>query len=633
MSTPKEILKQYWGYDTFRAPQEEIIQSVLEDKDVLAILPTGGGKSVCFQIPGIMREGLCLVISPLIALMKDQVLQLKNRKIKAGALFTGLSNHEMETILDNAQYGWYKFLYVSPERLKSDWFITRIKQMNIGLLAVDEAHCISQWGYDFRPTYLEIAAIKKVINPCPTIALTASAIPKVQTDIMERLEFRSPLKFSKSFLRDNLSFVCRNEESKATKLLEIVQKTKGSGLVYTRNRKKTEELADFLRKNKISSNFYHAGIKAQERNKRQDSWIKGETVIMSCTNAFGMGIDKPDVRVVVHADLPDSLEAYYQEAGRAGRDGKLAYAVALYKNADIQQLRKNVEQLFPSIEVIRTIYNALCNYLQVAVHSGEMMTYPFGIMEFCRVFHLQQQQVYYSLKRLEDEGILSLSEGVWLPSRVKIIAQKTLLYKYQVENPKHEPIIKLLLRTYGGILEGYIKINESFLGRKLKVTESEVKNLLILLSKQNILRYNMSNDEPHITFLRGRIVSEDLQLDIKRQEQRKADILNRVEAMIGYVTNKDICRQAYIANYFGENNPLPCGKCDNCIEKRKNRQKDWENIEDAIFKMLNTSALPLEVLLAKVEGYYGKQDFLSTLRFLLDENKVKINTRNEIFKV
>ena len=633
MSTPKEILKQYWGYDTFRAPQEEIIQSVLEDKDVLAILPTGGGKSVCFQIPGIMREGLCLVISPLIALMKDQVLQLKNRKIKAGALFTGLSNHEMETILDNAQYGWYKFLYVSPERLKSDWFITRIKQMNIGLLAVDEAHCISQWGYDFRPTYLEIAAIKKVINPCPTIALTASAIPKVQTDIMERLEFRSPLKFSKSFLRDNLSFVCRNEESKATKLLEIVQKTKGSGLVYTRNRKKTEELADFLRKNKISSNFYHAGIKAQERNKRQDSWIKGETVIMSCTTAFGMGIDKPDVRVVVHADLPDSLEAYYQEAGRAGRDGKLAYAVALYKNADIQQLRKNVEQLFPSIEVIRTIYNALCNYLQVAVHSGEMMTYPFGIMEFCRVFHLQQQQVYYSLKRLEDEGILSLSEGVWLPSRVKIIAQKTLLYKYQVENPKHEPIIKLLLRTYGGILEGYIKINESFLGRKLKVTESEVKNLLILLSKQNILRYNMSNDEPHITFLRGRIVSEDLQLDIKRQEQRKADILNRVEAMIGYVTNKDICRQAYIANYFGENNPLPCGKCDNCIEKRKNRQKDWENIEDAIFKMLNTSALPLEVLLAKVEGYYGKQDFLSTLRFLLDENKVKINTRNEIFKV
>ncbi|MBX7227314.1 MAG: RecQ family ATP-dependent DNA helicase [Chitinophagales bacterium] len=633
MSTPKEILKQYWGYDTFRTPQEDIIQAVLEDKDVLAILPTGGGKSVCFQVPAMLREGLCLVISPLIALMKDQVLQLKNRKIKAGALFTGLSNHEMETILDNAQFGWYKFLYVSPERLKSEWFLTRIKQMNIGLLAVDEAHCISQWGYDFRPTYLEIAAIKKIINPCPTIALTASATPNVQQDIMEKLAFRQPLLFSKSFLRDNISFICRNEEAKSVKLLEIVQKTKGSGLIYTRNRKKTEEITDFLKKNNINSSFYHAGLKAQERSKRQDSWIKGETSIMSCTNAFGMGIDKPDVRVVVHMDLPDSLEAYYQEAGRAGRDGKLAYAVALYKQTDIQQLRKNVTQLFPPHDVIKTTYNALCNYLQVAVHSGEMMTYPFEITEFCRVFHLQQQQVYYSLKLLEDEGFLSLSEGVWLPSRVKIIAQKSVLYKYQVENPKHEPLLKLLLRTYGGILEGYIKINESFLGRKLKISEAEVKNLLILLSKQNMLRYNMSNDEPHITFLRGRVVAEDLRLDVKRQVQRKAAVVDRVEAMIGYITQEEICRQVYIAQYFGEKNPLPCGKCDHCIEKRKNQNTSWKCIEDAIFQIIGTSALTLDDLLAKVDGHYTKQDFLTTLRFLLDEQQLKINSKNEISKV
>jgi ATP-dependent DNA helicase RecQ len=634
MTTPNEILKTYWGYDTFRTPQLEIINSVVEGKDVLAILPTGGGKSVCFQVPALLLDGLCLVITPLIALMKDQVYQLKERNIRAGAVFTGMSYHETETTLDNAQFGLYKFLYVSPERLKSEKFIERLKNMKIGLLAIDEAHCISQWGYDFRPTYLEIAAVKKLINPCPIIALTATATPKVQLDIMNKLEFRSNLIFSKSFIRSNLSFVCRKEEVKFQKTVDILKKVPGSAIVYARNRKKTAEISDFLLQEKIPSSFYHAGLKGEERSKRQENWILNKTRVICSTNAFGMGIDKSDVRTVIHIDLPDTIEAYYQEAGRAGRDRKKSYAVLLYKNVDITNLKNRLEKRFPEVEEIKKVYDALCNYLQIAFYAGKMMTYPFDLLAFCKYFHLEQDKTFNCLKILEDEGKLVMNDGFAMPSKVKIIAEKGKLYRFQVENPIYEPIIKSLLRNYGGILEDYVKINEQFMSTKLKMDKKKVRNDLIELSKLNILRYSMQTDEPKITFLEERLQVENLRINNVKLLQRKEDIALQMNAFVDYITNETTCRQVIIANYFGEKNAPICGICDNCLEKKaKEKLPEYDLLAKDIFNKLEQQPLTLEKLVDLYNGHLQKASYIAALRFMMDENIVKLNARNELEKV
>lgn len=633
MATPNEILKSYWGYDSFRTPQLDIISAVLEGKDVLALLPTGGGKSICFQVPAMIMDGLCLVVTPLIALMKDQVYQLKERNIRAGAVYTGMSYHETETTLDNAQFGWYKFLYVSPERLKSDKFIERLKNMKISLLAIDEAHCISQWGYDFRPTYLEIAAVKKLINPCPTIALTATATPKVQLDIMEKLDFRSNLLFSKSFIRPNLSFVCRKEEVKFQKAFEILKKVPGSAIIYARNRKKTAEMADFLVQEKIDASFYHAGLKGIDRSKRQDQWIANKTRVICSTNAFGMGIDKSDVRTVIHIDLVDTIEAYYQEAGRAGRDGKKSYAVLLYKNVDITNLKNRLDKRFPEISDIKRVYDALCNYLQIAYYAGKMMTYPFDLMAFCKYFHLEQEKTFNCLKILEDEGKLVMSDGFAMPSKVKIIAEKGLLYRFQVENPEYEPIIKSLLRSYGGILEDYVKINESLMSTKLKIDQKKVRNQLIALSKLNILRYSMQTDEPKITFLEERLMVENLAINTIKLSQRKAEIAQQMDAFVDYLTNQSTCRQVIIANYFGEKNPQNCGICDNCLaKKRANNMPEYEVLAKDIFEKIGKEQFTLEGLIKQYNGQLKKEAYISALRFMLDENIVRINSKNELEK-
>jgi ATP-dependent DNA helicase RecQ len=411
--TPGHILKEYFGFNEFRTPQEEIIQAVLDGKDTLALLPTGGGKSVCFQVPGLMQDGICIVVSPLIALMKDQVFQLKNKNIKAAAIFSGLSYHEIDVILDNCQFGYYKFLYVSPERLKTELFIERFKRMKVNLIAVDEAHCVSQWGYDFRPPYLEIAAIRKYHPDVPLLALTASATPVVQKDIIEKLALKKYAVFKKSFIRENLSFVVRREEAKYPKLIEIINKLKGSGIVYVRNRNKTKDIAEYLQQHAVSADFYHAGLKLNERSVKQDNWVKNKTQVIVCTNAFGMGIDKSDVRFVIHMDVPESLEAYYQEAGRAGRDGKLSYAALLFNQPDIDKLQERIDQKFPPVELIKNVYNAVCNHLSIAVESGKMQTHNFDIMYFSRQFNLDAAAVYNSLKILEQENYIQLSEGLY----------------------------------------------------------------------------------------------------------------------------------------------------------------------------------------------------------------------------
>lgn len=631
MTTPNEILKEYWGYDSFRTPQLDIINSVLEGKDVLAILPTGGGKSVCFQVPAMLLDGLCLVVTPLIALMKDQVFQLKDRGIKAGALYTGMSFHEMETTLDNAQFGWYKFLYISPERLKSEQFIERLKNMKISLLAIDEAHCISQWGYDFRPTYLEIAAVKDLINPCPIIALTATATPKVQLDIMEKLKFKLPLIFTKSFMRPNLSFVCRKEEAKFPKVVEILGKVPGSAIVYCRNRKKTAEISDYLQSEKINSTFYHAGLKGEIRSQRQEEWISNIKRVISSTNAFGMGIDKADVRTVIHIDLPDTIEAYYQEAGRAGRDGKRSYAVVLYRNADISALRTRLEKRFPSIDEIRRVYDACCNYLQIAFYSGKMMSYSFDLISFCRSFHLEQEKTFNCLKILEEEGKILMSDGFNMPSKVRIIAEKSKLYYFQVENIAYEPVIKFLLRNYGGILDDYVKINEKQMATKLKMDAKKMRNQLIELSKLNILRYSMQTDEPKITLLEGRLMVENLRINIQKMNTRKAELSIQMEAFIEFITEQTKCRQVLISNYFGEKNPIDCGICDNCLaRKAEDNMPDFETIQKEIKDKLMNKAQNVEVYIKNIAGASKKEAYLKVLRFMLDEGILSINAKNEV---
>lgn len=627
METPRSILKKYWKHGQFRPLQEEIIQACLSGQDVLALLPTGGGKSVCFQVPALLRDGICIVITPLIALMKDQVEQLKARGIQAIAIHAGMSRQEIDVLLNNCLYGPIKFLYVSPERLHTELFRARVSQMTVGLIAVDEAHCISQWGYDFRPSYLQIASLRELKPGVPVIALTATATVLVKADIQEKLELRKPAVFQQSFARDNISFVVRKTENKEKKVLEILQKVPGTAIIYVRSRKATQEISQWLSKKKITASFYHAGLSFEERTKRQDSWVQNKSRVMVATNAFGMGIDKPDVRVVIHLDLPENLESYYQEAGRGGRDGKRSFATIIYQDADVSNLQLKVEQSQPTIEFLRKVYQALCNYYQLAVGSSEGQSYDFDLQDFAERFGFHAAEVYVALKKLEEEGAIQLNESFYSPSTLHLLMDKGRLYEFQVANARFDPIIKMLLRLYGGeLLSGFVKIAETYLGKGLRMPAEEVVKTLQHLNDLNVLVYQPAKDKPQLTFVLARQDPDRLPLNVRRLESRKKLILDKMKAVISYTTTSQRCRMQMIQDYFGEVTYRPCGICDVCIENRKSENlHEVKDLRAEIVSILKEKPLLIEQLEERIAPR-DQEVFIDVVREMVDEGLLEYDT-------
>ncbi|MBB6610791.1 RecQ family ATP-dependent DNA helicase [Pontibacter sp. Tf4] len=573
------ILKTYWGYDQFRPLQEDIVRSVLDGQDTLALLPTGGGKSICFQVPAMALDGICVVVTPLIALMKDQVEQLKKRGIPAVAIYSGMSRREIDIALDNCVYGNTKFLYLSPERLLTDIFQERVKRMKVNLLAVDEAHCISQWGYDFRPPYLQLAALRELLPGVPVLALTATATEQVRQDIQEKLLFKKPNVFVKSFARANLSYSCLYTEDKVTRLLEILQRMQGQTIVYVRSRRQTMELAKFLQSRRISAAAYHAGLKFEERSAAQQLWIDDKVRVMVATNAFGMGIDKPDVRLVVHLDLPESLEAYYQEAGRAGRDEKYSYAVILYGPSDVADLHKKVEEAHPPLELIRRVYQCLANYYQLAVGSGAMSSFDFDLVDFAKQYKLKQLEVHHAIKRLEGEGYLQLNEGYYSPSRLFIQLNNTALYEFQVMNPEHDALLRMVLRMYGGeAFTNFVKISERKLAEQLSKPEQEIRRKLQYLHKLQVIVYEPQHDAPQLVFTQARQDALNLPLNHKKLEELRSRALHQVTEMGRYVENTNRCRTQLLLAYFNEISDKSCRICDYCLAQRK-KQREAEELQ------------------------------------------------------
>lgn len=583
------ILQSVFGYPEFRPGQLDIVLSVLEGKDTLALLPTGGGKSICFQVPALAKEGICLVISPLIALMKDQVDNLKKRRILAAAIYSGMGKREIDTILDNCIYGNYKFLYVSPERLKTEIFIERFKKMKVNLIAVDEAHCISQWGYDFRPPYLEIAEIRTHHPAVPCLALTASATLMVKQDIIDKLKLQKPSVFVRSFTRKNLSYAVRMAENKLEKAIEILRKIPGSTIVYVRSRKGTKEIANTLQQMGISATFYHAGLDNASREERQATWKANKVRVMVATNAFGMGIDKPDVRMVIHIDIPENLENYYQEAGRAGRDEKKAYAVLLTNKQDLEVLDERAQKAYPPIEYLRRVYQSLANHYRMAVGSGEMASFDFDLPQFADQYKLEPVTTYNALKVLQENDFVELSESFFAPSTIHFLVNQSKLYEFQISNEKLDPLIKTLLRTFGGeLFVEYISIQESKLAKYAGIPESELVKQLKYLDQVGILAYHPRKDTPQITFLTPRYDAGKLPLDVAWIESRKKNHLDKAKAIQDYVANLVLCRSLQIAAYFGEENDKACGICDVCLSKKSKTALQQEKIRKRILETLGT---------------------------------------------
>ena len=568
--TTRQILQQFWGYTDFRPMQEDVVNAVLDRQDTLVLMPTGGGKSICFQVPTLAMKGVCIVVTPLIALMKDQVEQLRKRGIPAAAIYSGMHYREIDTTLDNCIYGNLKFLYVSPERLRTEIVIERTKQMTVCLLAVDEAHCISAWGYDFRPPYLQIAEFRQLIPDTPVIALTASATPDVQTDILDKLALQKPHVFRQTFARPNLSYSAVLEESKEERLLRVLQNVPGCAVVYVRSRKQTQNVAQWLTRQDISADFYHAGLTTQQRADKQDAWMQNQTRVMVATNAFGMGIDKPDVRVVVHLDVPDSLEAYYQEAGRAGRDGQKAYAVMLYTTGDLENLRYRTEQLYQPVEMLRRVYQAIANYTAVPVGGGEFNSYDFDLGAFASTFNLPPQETHYALKQLQLEGFIQLNENYYHPSRLAIVLDNRQLYEFQVMNPRFDSFLKLVLRLYGGeLFTDFITISESTLARTFLLNQPEIENLLEQLHQRNVVIYEKQKDKPQLTYLTPRFDAGSLPINVAELNRRKDLAMRKVQAATLYTEHPTQCRTRLLQAYFGEKPGAACGICDNCLKKKK----------------------------------------------------------------
>lgn len=622
------ILKKYWNHTRFRTLQQEIIDSVLADQDTLALLPTGGGKSICFQVPALQRDGLCIVISPLIALMKDQVENLKSKGIHAVAVHSAMSKYEIDLYLNNCIHGDVRFLYLSPERLHTEIFIERVKQMQVGLLAVDEAHCISQWGYDFRPAYLEIVKLRDLLPDVPVIALTASATPQVKDDIIAKLAFKKDHQiFQRTFARDNLSFVVRKTENKESKLMEVLQKVKGPVIIYSRSRKGTQELAVALEKKGISATYYHAGLTFDQRTEHQEEWIKNKKRVMVATNAFGMGIDKPDVRIVAHLDLPENLESYYQEAGRAGRDGQRAYAVIIYHEGDISSLETKVMQAHPAVPVLKKIYQCLANYYQLAVGSSEGESYDFDLHDFTERFSLQVTEVYTALRKLEEEGLIEFNESFYSPSGVMIALDKTRLYEFQVANERFDPLIKMLLRLYGGPLHSdFVKISEPYIAKALKVKTNELIAMLNHLHELKVISYKPAKDKPQVTFVLPRQDADKLPLNIKRLEARKELAVSKMKAMANFVTATHRCRMQLIQEYFGEETDVSCGKCDVCISKKKKEnftETSWLRTE--ILTLLKAKLYTIEELEKRIAPA-DTELFVDIIRDMVDEAEIEYDS-------
>ena len=630
MQNPKTILNQYWGFDNFRPLQEEIINSILNGQDTLALLPTGGGKSICFQVPALCKDGICIVVSPLIALMHDQVDNLKRRGIPAIAITSSMRKRELDIALDNCVYGKIKFLYLSPERLQTELARVRIGKMKVNMIAVDEAHCISQWGYDFRPPYLQVADLREICPDVPVLALTATAIPKVVTDIQEQLLFKTKNVFQSSFLRSNLAYTVKKTEDKISPLIKLSQQTDGSGIVYARSRRKTMEVATLLSKNNVAATFYHAGLSPEERTKRQKQWLTGECKVIVATNAFGMGIDKSDVRFVVHLDLPDSPEAYFQEAGRAGRDGKPAAALLFYNPKDIDDLERNFEASFPPLSEIKRTYQALSNMYEVPVGSGAGMTLIFDQEKLCKTYKLEAIKVFHSLNFLEKEGYIAVNDAVFTPARLKMITNNETLYRFQVENPKLEGFIKSLLRMYAGLFDEYVRIVEKDIAKRANMTELEVKRVLKDLEQRDLLNYIPQNDRPLFTFLLPRVDAKKLYIAPEHLIERKKITSLRIKAMISYISGDAVCRQAQLLAYFGELNVEHCGVCDSCIKKTSHKKKISRDVTTTkLVKLLSSSPKKIAEL-NDLFPEISTTELTFVVRQLLDAGRIKFNTKRQL---
>ncbi|MDP2237117.1 MAG: ATP-dependent DNA helicase RecQ [Bacteroidales bacterium] len=626
----RDVLIKYWGYSSFRPLQEDIVDSVIAGNDTLALLPTGGGKSVCFQVPALVMDGMCLVITPLIALMKDQVQNLKKLGIPAAAVFSGLHYNEIEIIYNQSVFGQLKFLYISPERLITDRFIELLRRMKINLIAVDESHCISQWGYDFRPPYLQIADARLYLPKVPVLALTATATPKVVEDIQQKLHFKKPNVFQTSYERKNLTYNVIHHADKFGMLIRVFRNmTSGSGIVYVRNRKRTREMADYLSSREISATYYHAGLEAKQRDERQRSWMKGHFKVMVATNAFGMGIDKPDVRLVVHMDLPDSLEAYFQEAGRGGRDGKDSQAYLLVSEQDVKQLKSNFESSYPELKQIRAIYQAVGNYLQIPVGGGKDLSFNFHLSEFAKNYNFPLLDVYNTLQLLEKEGLLMMSEGLRTSPRLFVKAGKEDLYRFQVEQPAFDAFIKMILRNYPGVFTDFVNINEDEMARKMGIGAEKVIEILNQLQKLSFLTYLPCKDQPQLLFLSERRDPSDLQLSRENYADRKVTAAKRLQAVIDFVHNKDQCRSLQLLAYFGEKYDRRCGRCDVCIKRNRLNLTDIEygNISKKLLSLLINRAYPLYEALSGVPEY-PEEKVLEAIRWMID-NKILVKDEHD----
>jgi ATP-dependent DNA helicase RecQ len=627
---PKEILKKYWGFDQFRPLQEEIIQSVLTGNDTLALLPTGGGKSICFQVPGMLIDGLCLVISPLIALMRDQVDNLNNKGIPAAALHSGLTFYEVKKTLMDAADGMYKFLYCSPERLESNLFVDYIPLLPISLLVVDEAHCISQWGYDFRPPYLRIAETRKLFQNVNIIAVTASATPLVQNDLVNKLALKNPKVFRQSFERPNLSYSNFLVDSKINKILDILNKVPGSSIVYCNNRKQTKKIAEALVLQGIAADYYHAGLEQSVREMKQQAWIQNKIRTMVCTNAFGMGIDKPDVRVVIHHDVTECLENYYQEAGRAGRDGKRAYAVLLYQKKELIELSVNVANKFPPIGVIKQVYQSIADYLQLPVGNGEGIYYDFDFVAFTQNFKLEPLLVMNVLKVLEQENHISFAENIFLPTQISFTIDKEGLHLFQDTFPQLEPVIKALLRTYEGIIDNRVSVHEHKIAKMCRLSIEEVSEAFNQLKLHGVIEYLTKKETPQIQFLMNRASAQYLVINEKAYLQRKKLYEERIQTIIQYTAELTECRSKFISNYFGDESQNNCGVCDNCLAtKRKTLTPEELAIFEKELKIAASNHIPLPDFIQSMKKF-SEEKIWAALQFLQSEEKISIAANKEI---
>ncbi|MDB4126733.1 RecQ family ATP-dependent DNA helicase [Flavobacteriales bacterium] len=617
------VLIKYWGHTQFRLKQQEIIKQVIHKKDTLALLPTGGGKSICYQVPALMQEGICLVISPLIALMDNQVRFLKSKGIKSIAITSGMHYNEIDTALTNCIYGGVKFLYLSPERLQNELVQTRIKEMNINLITVDEAHCISEWGHNFRPAYRHISEIREIITDTPVLALSATATTSVIDDIQNNLDFKEHNLIQSSFVRENLSYVVDNVEDKKSRLLKLVDKIKSSVIIYVGSRKAAKEITNFLLNNNYSANYYHGGLAAKARTERQESWTQNQTRIMVATNAFGMGIDKPDVKLVVHLELPSSIEAYFQEAGRAGRDGKQAYAFLLANKDDVKKQQDLLTLRYPSITEIKTVYQNLANYFQLAENELPEQAISFDMVNFTERYKMSSLKVYNILKYLEKEEHIKLSEAIHSPSKLTIKMSNAELYKFQIANKYYDNFLKLLLRSYTNLFYNYVIINEQEIANRFNVTNEEVVRLLNKLVQLEIVKYAPKNNNSQITYLKVRKDTKKLYLAEKKWEERKKYEQEKLDKITNYIIDKGSCRSKLLLHYFGEQESEKCGKCDFCInEKRqKIKESEYKEITNKLEEFLKDKELTIEEICVLMPNYH-EQQLISIIQYLFDNEIV-----------